>query len=194
MNSNNKNQLILTKFATYIFFIFMKIPLLSMIIRRRNMVKYATWLGVQVGTDCRISGCSFGSEPYLITIGNHVSIGAGVQFITHDGGVWVLRVKDQLKNVDRFGMINVGDNVFIGDSTIILPGVTIGNNVIVGAGSVVSGHIPSNSVVAGVPARVVKTILQYEEEVAPILVRTKGMSLTEKRQYLITNYQNIKYR
>ena len=49
--------------------------------------------------------------------------------------------------------IEIGDNVFIGMNSIILMGSHIGNNVIIGAGSVVSGNIPDNSVVGGGPSQ-----------------------------------------
>ena len=57
-------------------------------------------------------------------------------------------------NCTRIGKVTIGDRVFIGASTIILPGVAIGNDVIIGAGSVVTRDIPDNSVAAGNPARV----------------------------------------
>ena len=58
----------------------------------------------------------------------------------------------------------MGDNVYIGVHTVILPGVKIGNNVIIGAGSVVTKDIPDNSVAAGTPARVIKSSQEYLEK------------------------------
>lgn len=107
------------------------------------------------------AGCSverdviFGSESYLITIGNNVRITFGVKFATHDGGMWTLRKSGRLENADLFGRIVVGDNTNIGWNAIILPGVTIGKNCVIGAGAVVSKDIPDNLVAAGVPARVI---------------------------------------
>lgn len=60
--------------------------------------------------------------------------------------------------------ISVGNNVFIGARSTILPGTRIGNNVVIGAGAVVKGHIPDNVVVAGNPAKVIKTIEEYAEQ------------------------------
>ncbi len=132
---------------------------------RRDPEGYLRALGVQVGKHCRIYGMPeevFDSEPYLCRLGDHVSITSGVRFISHDGGVWVLR--EEFPDLDIFGPITVGNNVFIGINTIILPGVTIGDNVVIGAGAVVTRDIPSNSVAAGVPARVLGSLAAYREK------------------------------
>ncbi len=68
----------------------------------------------------------FGSEPYLIELGNHVRTSSDVAFITHDGAAWVFREEEKYKKVIRYGKITVGDNCFLGMRCIILPGVTIG--------------------------------------------------------------------
>ena len=120
-----------------------------------NRSKYLDILrksGVQIGEHCEIyKSASFGSEPYLISIGNHVRINTGVQFVTHDGGLWVLRDSnagygDEFKDADKFGKIIIHDNVHIGTNSIIMPGVEIGENVIVGCGSVVTKSIPPNEI------------------------------------------------
>ena len=120
--------------------------------------------GLNIGADCRIFGfSSFGSEPYLVSIGNHVTVSAGVAFLTHDGGTWVFRSRPEFANVIRFGTIRVNDNCFIGTRAIILPNVVIGPNSVIGAGAVVTHDVPPNSVVAGVPARVVTSLEEYAE-------------------------------
>jgi acetyltransferase-like isoleucine patch superfamily enzyme len=101
----------------------------------------------------------FGSEPWLVTLGDNVYITAGVQFITHDGGTLILR-KDH-PDLEWTAPISVGDDVYIGVRTIILPGVSIGNRCVIGAGSVVTRDIPDGSVAAGVPARVIRTVDEY---------------------------------
>lgn len=89
-------------------------------------------MGVNIGEGSEIySDVSFGSEPYLITIGNNVRITSGCRFITHDGGVWVLRNLKKLENGDLFGKITIGNNVHIGINSIIMPNVSIGDNCVI---------------------------------------------------------------
>lgn len=102
------------------------------------------------------------SRPYLLKIGSYCKITAGVTILTHDYSRSVMRrvygeiIGDGAETV-------IGDNVFIGMNSVILMGTHIGNNVIVGAGSVVSGIIPDNVVVAGNPAKIVRTLEEHYE-------------------------------
>lgn len=132
---------------------------------RGNKIDYARKLGVKIGHNCRIiSNPGWGSEPWLITIGDHVELSSGVSFVTHDGATWVFRNQERYKDVIRYGKIVINDNSFIGTQTIILPGVTIGPNSIVGAGSLVRSDIEPNSVYAGVPARRICSLEEYAEK------------------------------
>ncbi len=106
---------------------------------------------------------SWGTEPWMITIGNNVHLTHGVKFITHDGGTLLYRSK--IPDLEITKPITVGNNVYIGNNVIILPGVKIGNNVVIGAGAIVSRDIPDNSVVVGIPAKVVKTADEYFEKI-----------------------------
>lgn len=148
-------------------------------------VEAARWLGVTVGADCRLIDVEFGSDPYLITIGDHVSA-TRTSFITHDGGVWVFR--DDEPDIDAVAPISVGNNVFFGSGSVVMPGVTIGNDVVVAAGAVVTSDVPGGVVVAGVPARVVKTTADYRTGLQRRVVRTKGMSPSQKRAYLSNHF------
>ena len=125
--------------------------------------KYARAVGVQLGENCRLYSTNFSSEPYLIYIGNHVTITGGVQFIPHDGGLWVLR--EEFPQADYIRPIIIFDNCFIGSNSIILPGLTIGPNTVIGAGSVVTKSIPADSVAAGVPAKVISTLDKYQSRI-----------------------------
>lgn len=121
--------------------------------------------GMKIGKNVRImSKVDFGSEPYLITIGDNVTLSVGVLFSTHDGGAFVLRNLKEMKNKDinTFGEIKIGNNVFVGAYSVILPNVTIGDNVVIGAGSVVTKSIPSNCVAAGVPCKKIMSLEEYK--------------------------------
>ena len=120
----------------------------------RDPIGFARSLGVDVADDVRFYGISrgmFGSEPWMIRIHEKVFITAGVAFVTHDGGSLILR--DEVPTLEWSAPIVVEKKVYIGIRSIILPGVTIGERSIVGAGSVVTKDVPPNSVVAGVPER-----------------------------------------
>lgn len=124
--------------------------------------EYARSIGVILGENVHFYGMHpgmFSTEPWLVTIGDNVHITSGVQFVTHDGGVLILR--KEIPDLEFTAPIHVGSHVYIGMKSIVLPGVTIGDRVIIGAGSVVSRNIPSNSVAAGVPARVIKSTDDY---------------------------------
>lgn len=145
--------------------------------------------GVSIGKGCLVlDNVKWGSEPYLIEIGENVRITSGVQFVTHDGGIHVLRNKFGIAEADMFGKIKIGDNVFIGIRSIIMPGVTIGNNVVIGAGSLVTKDIPDNVVACGIPAHVIRTIDEYYEKTKSKSVMTKGMKAEEKKQYLLSYF------
>jgi tetrahydrodipicolinate N-succinyltransferase len=116
-----------------------------------------------------------------------VTVTSGVQFITHDGATWLLR--DEKGRRHRLAPIEIGNDVFIGVNSIILPGVRIGNRVIVGAGSVVNRSIPNNCVVAGVPAKFIRTFDEYERHGLAEFRSTadkKGKSDREQTDCLVT--------
>ncbi|WP_127498095.1 acyltransferase [Paenibacillus glycanilyticus] len=139
---------------------------------------------LKLGVGCEIyERESLGSEPYLIKLGNRVRVPAGVRFITHDGGMWVLRNLGWNEKADKMGKIEVGDNVFFGINSIIMPGVTIGSNVIIGASSVVTKNIPDNMVYAGIPAKPICMIEDYYNKNKAYIYDTKQLSHTEKKLY-----------
>lgn len=128
----------------------------------RDPQKFARSLGVELRghvTFYGIGRAMFGSEPWLISLGDNVYITAGVQFITHDGGTLILR--KEVPDLEWTAPIRIGDDVYIGVRALILPGVAIGNRCIVGAGAVVTKHVPDNTVVGGVPARRISSVDEY---------------------------------
>ena len=89
----------------------------------------------------------------------------------------------ELVDIDRFGRVSIGDNSHIGMDAMIMPGVAIGRNCIVGARAVVTHDVPDNTVVAGVPARPIGTTEQYREKHSSEFVNTKHMGWQEKRDF-----------
>jgi len=126
--------------------------------------KNARRLGVKVGKNSRIYTLDFGSEPFLVSIGDSTTVSSQVRFITHDGSTGLVR-NERGSRYQRYLPIMVGDNVFIGANCIILPGVVINSWSIVGAGSVVTKDVPAGSVVAGNPARVITDYKSYSEKI-----------------------------
>ena len=121
--------------------------------------------GLQIANDCQLSALpDFGAEPYLISIGKQVTISARVSFITHDGGTRVFRRQDKYRDVIKYGRIVIHDNSFMGYGSILMPGVSIGPNSVVAAHSVVTKDAPPNTVVGGVPARVLMSTEEYAEK------------------------------
>lgn len=114
-------------------------------------------LNVGEGFNCMGGVIIDPSHCWHITIGKNVTLAPRVHILAHDASTKVFCDYTRVSNV------KIGNNVFVGAGTIILPGVTIGNNVVIGAGSVVARNVPDNSVAVGNPARVVKSLDEYLE-------------------------------
>ena len=131
-------------------------------IKRAEILRKDKILG-SIGENCWWEPFKIPSEPELVYIGNNVNIATEVKFINHDLTSIMFRNMYPEKNyVMRKGKINIGNNVFIGAGATVLYDVNIGNNVIIGAGSIVTHDIPDNSVVAGIPAKYIKSFDEYK--------------------------------
>lgn len=142
--------------------------------------KYAKHLGVNIGSNNLIGKKHWSSEPYLITVGNNCQL-TDCKIFTHGGHC----VRDKFPNFDCFGKVIIGNYVYIGSSSLIMPGVTIGNNVLVAAGSVVTKSIPSNTVVAGNPARIICTTEEYYQRNKRYDLECKGLKYAQKRATIL---------
>lgn len=159
-----------------------------------SKTKYLRNNGCTIGENTRLL-CyvsDLGSEPYMIKIGNDCLISHNVSFFTHDGGVKVLNSMNYFdgKSMDKIGFITIGNNCFIGNGSKIMPGVTIGDNVIVGAGAIITKDVPSNCVVAGVPAKVICSIDEYYQKNIDLFIPTGNMSREEKKEYILNRCNN----
>lgn len=114
-------------------------------------------MGMKVGNNFgRLNGVILDpSHCWLIEIGDNVTLAPRVHILCHDAST------KTFLNYTKIGRVTIGNNVFVGAESVILPGVTIGNNVVIGANSTVTHNIPDNSVAAGTPARVICTLEEY---------------------------------
>lgn len=150
-----------------------------------NPIGYAKYLGVKLGENVifySMKPSMFGSEPWLISIGNACHITAGCVFVNHDGGTLILR--KEVPDLELTAPITIGNDVYIGLNTTILAGTKIGNRCIVGACSLVKGEFPDNSVIAGVPAKRIKSVDEYLEKAKKNSLHLGHLSAKEKEREL----------
>lgn len=158
-----------------------------------NRISFVRMIGLNFGEDLHIYGNPikmFGTEPWCITLGNHVHITDEVKFVTHDGGTLLFR--HIVPDLEITKPIKVGDYVYFGTRSMIMPGVTIGDNCIIAAGAVVTKDVPSNSVVGGVPARVIKTSDEYFEKIKRESLHLGHLKGEEKAREIKKYYGCIK--
>lgn len=131
---------------------------------RESIISYYRSKGVYIGRDVYVKDPKFLSidisRPSLIEIGDHVFLHKGLRILTHDYASWVF-----VNSLDDFipssGRVKIGNNVWFGENCTVLKGVNIGDNCVIGYGSVVTKNIPSNSVAVGIPAKVICSIEEY---------------------------------
>ncbi|MDO5144136.1 MAG: DapH/DapD/GlmU-related protein [bacterium] len=111
---------------------------------------------LRIGTNSGIGTNAFIDAE--VTIGEYVMMGPDVAIYTHNHKHDLNGIPFCLQGYEERRPVVIGSNVWIGTRCVILPGVHIGDNVVVGAGSVVTKDVPSGVVVAGSPARVVKKL------------------------------------
>lgn len=177
-----KNQC--KRFAGRVFYVLAKkaLGILSLVFPRTYMRLYLRLLRLYgmriVGTPRYIASAYF-DDLNKIELGDRVAISDQAVFLTHDYTCTnALRAigEPPPRDMALVGGIKIGNNVFVGMRTIILPNTQVGDNVVIGAGSVVKGKIPANSVVAGNPAKVITTIENYAAYCSFALASGKGRS------------------
>ena len=140
--------------------------------------------GVKIGENMRSFSPLISAEPYLLEFGDDITISTEVSFITHDNSV--IKVFDDA--TDTFGKIIIGNKCFIGHKAVILPGIELGENTIVAAGSIVTkSYKEGNIVIGGNPAKIITTVEEYKKKVRENRLNTKGMTYEQKKSYLIDN-------
>lgn len=130
-------------------------------LRGERSVEWYVAHGLTIGTRCNLER-PFEldrSHCWLITIGDEVTFAPEVYVLAHDAST------KAATGHTRIAPVRIGSRVFVGARATILPGVTIGDDVIIGAGSVVAHDIPTGTVAAGNPARPIQSIESYNEKV-----------------------------
>lgn len=145
-----------------------------------RFIKYLRNGGAKIGDNCIIRSPKTAlidmTRPCLITIGNNVDMNRHFQILTHDWSSSVFRNK-YYDFVNSSGKVTIGNNIYFGTNVTILKGVTIGDNCIIGAYSLVTHDIPANSVAAGVPCRVICSLDDYFK-------KRKEKGLDEAKEYV----------
>lgn len=158
-------------------------------IHKSNIDLYRS-LGVKIGNNTKFivfphadDHPNFGSEPFLIEIGDNCLISFGCTFLTHDGSFGLCRNmfpdNPTIRKFGKFGKIKIGNNVFIGCHSIIMPNVSVGNNVVIGAGSVVTKNIPDGEVWAGNPAKFIKSTEEYVSKCLQLIENPEHIELNK---------------
>lgn len=129
--------------------------------KKQRYIRGLVKSGLTLGANVEIIDTFFfdPSHCFLISIGDNCTLAPNVRLIAHDAS------SKKLLGYTKIGKIRIGENCFIGDSVIVLPGVTIGANCVIGAGSVVTRDVPPNTVAAGNPARQICSTQQYTNKI-----------------------------
>lgn len=132
-----------------------------------SYINYLRKKGVKIGSGTKILKTHNINiditRPELLEIGSNVFLHKGTVIMTHDWASWCF-VNKYNDFIPSHGKIKIGNNVWLGENVTILKNVTIGDNVIIGTGSIVTKSIPSNSVAAGIPAKVISSLDEYYQK------------------------------
>jgi len=131
----------------------------------QRYIKYLRCKGILIGHNCHIDPKTSMidiTRPSLVEIGDNVYMNSYFTLLTHDfvAGVFIHSNREFLPSS---GKVKIGNNCRFGRNVMILKGVSIGNNVFVGANSVVNKDIPDNSVAVGNPCKVIKSLDDFYE-------------------------------
>lgn len=169
----------------------------SKVFGNKIMISYYRRLGMSIGEGTHIFSRIISSEPFLISIGNNVTISTGVTLLTHDASIGPILGRHLFSDI--VGPISIGNNCFIGANTIILPGVCIPDGCIVAAGSVVTKSIaiPENDndnsqinkgiIIGGNPAKYICRTSDFVNKRKSNFLELHGLSLAERKKCILQN-------
>lgn len=135
-------------------------------------IKSPTWLRtssfgarIEIGDGVGMSGTSILARSTSVTIGKGVMIGPNVTIADSDAHVmWPPEARHTYRGTEHDRAVRIEDNVWLGGGCTVLKGVTIGENAVIGAMSLVTSDVPANCLAAGVPARVIRDLSQERGE------------------------------
>ena len=148
---------------------------------------------MNIGNNVHIYSDIFSKEPYMISIDDGTTISGNVTLVTHDNSI----SKYYTNYTDIFGRISIGKNCFIGMGSMILPGVSLPDNTIVAAGSVVtksvilSNELDGGVVIGGNPAKLIGTIREMKIKNERYGFNITGLSFDEKKTLLFENEERL---
>ena len=144
--------------------------------------------GVQIGDKCKIFTDLTLSEPYLVFIGDNVTISTNCSLLTHDNSV----IKFMENATDIMGKITIGKNCFIGANAVLLPGVSLADGTIVGAGAVVSKSVTEpNCVIAGNPAKIISSTEKLKEKYIYSTFNLVNMNKEMRKKEISSNINKL---
>lgn len=143
--------------------IFNRLRLLYAKSSSERYIAYLRSKGIQIGDGTHIDAdsCTIDiTRPSLVTIGKNCFINRNFTLLTHDWTSFVF-INSRRNFVNCSGRVVIGNNVSFGQNVFVLKGVEIGDNCFIGAGSIVTKNIPSNSIAVGAPCRVIMSLEDY---------------------------------
>lgn len=167
------------KVYTYIQYITAKLS--AVLFGSDALIQYYRKRGMKIGKNPRIFSDINVSEPYLIKIGDNVTISSDVEVITHDNSI----IKCIDGKTDIFGRVVIGNDCFIGARSIIMYGVELADNTIVAAGSVVTKSVTEKGkIIGGNPAKIIGDTKAFAEKYEKYALNMRGLSPDEKRKLI----------
>lgn len=170
------------------FFSYYKAIILSKLTRKGNeyIVSKMRDEGMSIGEGTHIFSNIAASEPYLVSIGKNCTISTEVNFITHDASVGIFMGREKYSDVA--GRIIIGDNCFIGSRVLIMYGVTLPDNTLVAAGSVVTKSISETGcIIGGNPAKIIGRLDDYLEKNSEFFLSLHNLNSEERKKKILTS-------
>lgn len=150
----------------------------------KKKICYYRLKGAKIGENVRAFSPILSSEPYLIEVGDNVTISTNVKFCTHDNSA----IKMYSDATDFVGKIEIGNNCFVGMNSILMLGVKIADNCLVGAGSVVTKScFEEGKILAGNPARIIGTIEEAKVKNSQYKFDFRGLNRDERKNEILRN-------